>query len=103
MTSATGTNLAGPDYDVATVKVNNTGSGSIHVSIRDNTLRATNVQMASLIEVGFDIRRDQVIGLPHWARVDHYDIVAKVVNMDAQKLRGLTWEQRKAMLQHLLK
>lgn len=95
-------NSSTPDYDVATVKVNNTASGSIHVSIRDDTLQATNVQLASLIEVAFDIRRDQVIGLPHWAQVDHYDIIAKVVDMDAQQLRGLSGDQRKAMLQHLL-
>lgn len=100
-TPAAGGN-SGPDYEVATVKVNNTGSGSIHVSIRDDILQATNVPLASLLEVAFDIRRDQVIGLPHWAQVDHYDIVAKVVDMDAQQLRGLSGDQRRVMLQHLL-
>lgn len=99
---AAGGNSAGPDYDVATVKVNNTGSGSSHVSTRDDTLRATNVPLASLLETAFDIRRDQITGLPHWAQVDHYDIVAKVVDMDPQQLRGLSGEQRKTMLQHLL-
>lgn len=101
-TAAPGGNSAGLDYDVATVKVNNTGSGSIKVSIRDDTLQATNVQLASLLEVAFDIRRDQILGLPHWAQVDHYDMVAKVVDIDAQQLRRLSQEQRRAMSQHLL-
>lgn len=92
----------GPDYDVATVKVNNTGSGSIRLSIRDDVLQATNVQLEALLEAAYDIRRDEIIGLPHWAQVEHYDIVAKVVDMDPQQLRGLSKEQRQAMLQHLL-
>jgi hypothetical protein len=66
-TPATGASSAGTDYDLATVKVNNTGIGSIHVSIRDDTLQATNVQLASSLEVAFDIRQDQVMSLPRWA------------------------------------
>jgi bla regulator protein blaR1 len=92
----------GPEYDVATVKVNNTGSGSTWLSIRDDILLATNVQLGTLLETAFDVRRDQIVGLPHWAQVEHYDIVAKVVDMDPQQLRGLSKEQREAMLQHLL-
>jgi uncharacterized protein (TIGR03435 family) len=84
------------------VTVNNTGSDSVRLSIRDDTLQATNVQLGALIEAGFDIRRDEVMGLPHWAQVDHYDIVAKVVDMDTQQLRGLSMDQRRSMLQHLL-
>lgn len=95
-------NSAVPDYDVSTVKVNNTGSGSIRLSITDDLLRATNIQLGSLLESAFDIRRDQIFGLPHWAQVEHYDITAKVVDMDAKQLRGLSSEQRQTMLQHLL-
>ena len=95
-------NSAGPEYDVATVKVNNTGSGSIRLSIRDDTLQATNIQLPSLIEAAYDIRRDQILELPHWAQVEHYDIIAKVVDMTPQQLRGLSSEQRRTMLQHLL-
>jgi uncharacterized protein (TIGR03435 family) len=100
--AATVANSTGPNYDVATVKVNNTGSGSSRLSTRDGMLQATNVQLEMLLEGAFDTRRDQIAGLPHWAQVEHYDIVAKVVDMDAQQLRGLSEEQRRAMLQRLL-
>jgi uncharacterized protein (TIGR03435 family) len=93
---------AGPNYDVVTVKLNDTGSGSIRLSIRDDFLQATNVQVGSLIETAFDIRRDQILELPHWAQVTHYDVVAKVVDMTPEQLRGLSGEQRRAMIQHLL-
>lgn len=100
--AASHANSAGPDYDVATVKVNNTGSNSIRLSVTDDLLRATNVQIGELLEAAYDIRRDQIEGLPHWAQVEHYDITAKVVDMDAQQLRGLSGEQRRTMIQHLL-
>lgn len=93
---------AGPEFGVATVKVNDTGSRSIRLSITDDLVRATNIQLDSLIETAFDIRRDQIVGLPHWAQVTHYDVVAKVVDMTAEQLHGLSGEQRRAMLQHLL-
>jgi len=95
-------NSTGPNYDVSTVRVNNTGSSSSRLSIHDDLLQATNLQVEVLLEGAFDIRRDQIVGLPHWAQVERYDIAAKVVDMDAQQLRGLSQEQRRAMLQHLL-
>ena len=102
VSAASHANSTGPDYDVATVKVNNTGSGSIRLSIRDDTLQATNIQLGPLLEAAFDIRRDQVVGLPHWAQVNHYDIIAKVVDMSPEQLKGLSGDQRRAMIQHLM-
>jgi uncharacterized protein (TIGR03435 family) len=93
---------AGPDYDVATVKVNNSGSGSIHINISDDILQATNVPLSTLLEIAFDIRRDQIVGLPHWAQVEHYDIAARVVDMDPRQVHSLSDDQERAMLQHLL-
>lgn len=91
-----------PDFTVATIKLNDTASGSNRLSIRDDVLQATNIQLNSLLETAFDIRRDQIVGLPHWAQVNHYDVVAKVVDMTPEQLRGLSGDQRRAMLQHLL-
>ena len=102
VSAASHVNAAGPDYDVATVKVNNTGSGSVHINISDDILQATNVPLGTMLELAFDIRRDQIVGLPHWAQVDHYDIAAKVVDIDPQQLHHLSDDQQRIMLQHLL-
>lgn len=92
----------GPDFGVATVKPNDTGSGSTRISINDDLFQATNIRLDMALEVAFDIRRDQIVGLPHWAQVNHYDITAKVVDMTPEQLRGLSDTQRRAMLQSLL-
>jgi uncharacterized protein (TIGR03435 family) len=92
-----------PTYDVSTVKTNNTGSGSIRVSTTDDMMQATNVKVGQLLEIAFDIRQDQILNLPHWADVNHYDIMAKVVDMTPEQRKGLTREQRMATIQKLLK
>lgn len=93
---------AGPDYDVATVKVNNTGSSSSDIDISNGILRVTNVQLRALLEIAFDIRREQIVGLPHWAQVDRYDMAAKVVDIDPRQFPRLADDQQRVMLQHLL-
>jgi uncharacterized protein (TIGR03435 family) len=100
--AASHSNAAVQDYDVATVKVNNTGSGSVHIDISNDILQATNVSLGTLLEIAFDIRREQIADLPHWAQVDRYDIAAKVVDMDPQQVHDLSDDQQRTMLQHLL-
>jgi bla regulator protein BlaR1 len=91
-----------PDFDVSTVKTNNTGSHSIRVSINDDMLRAENVQVEMLMETAFDMRKDQIVGLPHWAEVNHYDMTAKVVDMTPEQRKGLTKAEREVMMRKLL-
>jgi bla regulator protein BlaR1 len=91
-----------PEFDVSTIKPNNTGSGSISVNTGIDTLRATNVQLKSLIEWAFNVKEDQIFGLPHWAEVSHYDIVAKVVDAEPEVLKNLTRQERATMMRHLL-
>lgn len=102
-TGAPAAQVVPPDYDVSTVKSNNTGSHSIRVSIDDGLLRADNAQVKMLMEMAFDIRQDQILNLPHWAEVNHYDITAKVVEMTKEQQKALNKEQRQAMMQKLLK
>jgi uncharacterized protein (TIGR03435 family) len=91
-----------PEFDVSTVKPNDTGSGSIRVSMNDDILQATNVQIKMLMEEAYHVEQDDIFGLPHWAEVSHYDIVAKVVDADPQVLKDMTREQRALMVRHLI-
>jgi uncharacterized protein (TIGR03435 family) len=91
-----------PVYDVATIKPNNSGSGSLNIDSNDETFMATNISIKALLENASGIREDLISGLPGWAESAHYDIVAKVVDADADTMRHLTREQRENMLQQLL-
>lgn len=93
---------AAPQFDVATIRPNTSGSGSSSIHTRDQTLVATNVDIYPLLEMAFGIKRDLVSGMPSWAREARYDIDAKSLEMTPEQARGLTREQRRAMLQKLL-
>ena len=74
--AATVANFTGANYDVATVKVNKTGSGSSRLSIHDGMLQATNVQLQILFESAFDTPRDQIAGLPHRGHVERIELAS---------------------------
>jgi uncharacterized protein (TIGR03435 family) len=91
-----------PEFDVSTIKPNNTGSGSTRVSMNDDMLQATNVHLKGMLELAFDVRQDSIFGLPHSVEASHYDVIAKVVDADPKVLEKLTRAQRGDMVRHLL-
>ena len=62
VSAASHVNAAGPNYDVATVKVNDTGSGSPHIDISGGILQMTDVPLGKMLETAFDIQSDQIVG-----------------------------------------
>lgn len=97
-----GTKIKTPVYDVATIKPNNSMSGSMGIDSNADMYSATNVSLKLLLENAYGIKQNLISGLPGWAESAHYDIVAKVVDADLTTMRNLTREQRRGMLQQLL-
>jgi uncharacterized protein (TIGR03435 family) len=95
-----------PEYDVATVKVNHTGSGSTRYSIDDGNLLIQNASLVGIIWQAYSLfsaSDDQITGLPGWAKTERFDVEAKVVDPDLKVLEKLTKEQRGLMLLAVLK
>jgi hypothetical protein len=46
-----------PEYDVVSIKVNHSGSDSISIDSNNDTWKATNVSVKSLIENAYDLRK----------------------------------------------
>lgn len=89
-------------FDVASIKVNNSMSSRISINVSNNSFQATNVTLKMLIEEAYDLKNDQLVGLPKWAADTHFDINAKVVDPDVQAMKKQTPEQRGEMVQQLL-
>jgi bla regulator protein blaR1 len=89
-------------YDVSTIKPNNTGSGSVRISINDETFYATNVSVKMMLQNAFDIRQELISQLPKWAESNRYDIVGKISDADAETIKSLNREKRQQMLMQLL-
>ena len=64
-------------FDAATVKPNNSGSGSSGTESTNGLLRITNQTLLRMIQYAYDVRDFQISGGPAWIRSDRYDVIAK--------------------------
>lgn len=83
-----------PAFEVASVKVNHSGSTSSHSDSDNNLFRFVNLTMKRLISRAYDVREDQIVG-PEWIGTERYDITAKAEGVPSN-------EQSMQMMQTLL-
>jgi uncharacterized protein (TIGR03435 family) len=81
-------------FEVASVKPNDSGSGSSHTNGTTGQLTITNRSLKDLIEMAYSVHDFQIVG-PEWLGSVKFDIVAKIP-AGAQK------NQRPGMMQTLL-
>ena len=91
-----------PAFDVVSVKLNKSGSGSMRISTHDNSFNATNVTLKNLLLNAFNVTETQLVGLPAWGESAHFDIQAKVLDADDNVVNNGAQDQRRVMLQAML-
>lgn len=85
-----------PAFEVASVKLNRTGSSNSRFpELRNGTLAAENVSLKSLLSVAYGLSRERITG-PSWLDSDRFDLAGKAP-------RGVPNSEMKPMLQALLK
>ena len=85
-----------PTFEVATVKVNRTGSGdSRFPELRNGTLAAESVSLKSLLQAAYGFGRQRITG-PSWLDSDRFDLTGKAP-------QGVPDSELMQMLQSLLK
>jgi uncharacterized protein (TIGR03435 family) len=93
---APGLRAQSPEFEVASIKVNRTGSGGSNFrGLRNGKLSATNVSLLMLLQSAYDLGGPRIIG-PAWLDEDRYDVEAK-------SPEGVPDSQVMPMLQALLK
>jgi len=84
------------EFEVATIKVNQTGSGSSNFpTLRNGTLNAENVSLLMLLQAAYDLSALRIVG-PNWLDSDRYDVAGK-------SPEGVPDSELMPMLQALLK
>ena len=69
---------APPAFEVASVKVNDSGAGGSSSQQRPNgTFDMTNVRLTAMIAYAYDVRPRQLVGGPDWINNDRFDVRAK--------------------------
>ncbi len=68
--------MAPQEFEVASIRSNNSGSGSSSSHSRNGRYESTNESLLQLVRLAFQAREYQIIG-PDWMKSDRYDIRAK--------------------------
>jgi uncharacterized protein (TIGR03435 family) len=72
------TGAAGPAFEVASIKPNNSGDGRVMMGLQPGgRFTATNVPLRLLIRNAYQLQDFQIVGAPSWIASERYDIVAK--------------------------
>src|SRR5437762_963134 len=68
-----------PAFDVASVKPNKSGDNRVMMGgpATGGRFTATNVTLNMLVTVAYQLKRQQVSGLPDWGNSEHFDVEAK--------------------------
>jgi uncharacterized protein (TIGR03435 family) len=85
-----------PGFEVASVKINNSGLPSGSLAGTDKSrFAATNITLKLLLTMAYQVRDSQVIGGPAWVNSDRFDIMAKTET-------EADWDRMMLMLRKLL-
>ena len=87
-----------PTYDVVSIKLNKSGSGSTDIDTNDNRYSAKNVSLKDLLENAYGIKKDLISGVTGPIESARFDIEAKIVDHDPDALKKLTGKQYGQML-----
>jgi uncharacterized protein (TIGR03435 family) len=85
-----------PEFEVASIKVNRSGSGGSNLPfLRNGTIAATNVSLLMLLQSAYELSAAEIVG-PGWLESDRFDLAGK-------SPEGVPDSEMKPMLQALLR
>jgi bla regulator protein BlaR1 len=100
------TKALAPVYEVASIKLNKSGSPMRAIRATPDRLIVTNFTLHMLIRTAYGVEDDQIVGEPNWLNAEGYDVEAKMDASMADGLSKLTPDERQLqvlrMLQSLL-
>ena len=74
------------EFDVASIKLNKTGSNSSRISSNHGVWKATNITVKALLLNAYEILPEQIVGAPAWIDLETYDVEARAELDPAVKL-----------------
>lgn len=99
-TATTPATAAPAAFEVSTVKLNKSGTGSSGSNFDNGRFTATNIQLKNLMEYSaYGIPQPRILGGPKWLDSERFDIEAKMESAAAEGLKALSRDQRRAEIQ----
>jgi uncharacterized protein (TIGR03435 family) len=94
-------NAALPAFDVITVKPNRSDDRP-SIDFDGGSFSATNFSVKMFVLFAYDLKDDQLFGIPKWANELRFDMKAKVVDADPTLLQHLSNDQKRLIEQTIL-
>jgi uncharacterized protein (TIGR03435 family) len=92
-----------PEFEVASIRLNNSGSGSSRADFDHGRFTATNEGIKGLIQYdAYGVAGPQIEGGPAWLASERFDIEAKVDEATAVQMERLGPEERSQMKRQLI-
>jgi uncharacterized protein (TIGR03435 family) len=92
-----------PEFEVASIKLNKSGSGSSHTDFDRGRFTVTNEGIKGLIQYdAYGVAGPQIEGGPAWLASERFDIEAKVDDATAVQMEKLGPEERRQVKQQLI-
>ena len=90
-----------PAFDVMVVKPNSSGERP-SIDFDGGSFSATDISVKMLVLFAYDLKDDQLFGIPKWASEQRFDIKAKVLDADPAVLQHLTNDEKREIEQTIL-
>jgi uncharacterized protein (TIGR03435 family) len=90
-----------PAFDVITVKPNSSDDRP-SIDFDGGNFSATNFSVKMLVLFAYDLKDDQLFGIPKWANELRFDMKAKVLDADPTVLQHLSNDQKRLIEQTIL-
>jgi uncharacterized protein (TIGR03435 family) len=90
-----------PAFDVITVKPNSSDDRP-SIDFDGGNFSATNFSVKMLVLFAYDLKDDQLFGIPKWANERRFDMKAKVLDADPTILQHLSNDQKRLIEQTIL-
>jgi uncharacterized protein (TIGR03435 family) len=103
--SASNTPAKLPEFDAVSIKPNKSSTGFFRLYFTADGVRIENASLLMIIRGAygmFNSLGDKFIGIPDWAKVEKFDIEAKVSSADVPTFQRLDFDNRQLMVQTML-
>ena len=99
---APGAAVSPPAWEAVAIKPANPNEMNSMLRFTPDGFGATHVSLQMIVREAFGEEDDHILNEPGWVKTAMFDIEAKVSPEDAPNLKGLSFDQRRAMLVPLL-
>lgn len=85
-------------FDVVSIRPSKAINQESDITPSGDGYNLKNTSILELISIAYDVRKEQIEGLPPWAKSERFDVLARVTDPRSASSEDLSWSQRRSFL-----